>query len=161
MKCCNKMKIYPFETFYAGIFSKKGGIDLLNINVRLRELRIKFGYTQIQIAKMLNIDRSTYAYYETGKTRPDITSLVVLARIYNISLDELLDDESMPKAVSDHRFVSDYVEGKKNSSRIYDLSAKEKSLVGAYRTCSEEEQANILEYISRIIKEHGGPPRVH
>ena len=133
---------------------------MLNINERLRELRVKFGYTQNQIAKMLNIDRSTYAYYETGKTHPDITSLVVLSRIYNISLDELLDDESTPKPVSDHRFVTDYVQGKKNSSRIYDLSSKEKYLVGAYRSCSTDEQQKLLEYVFCVVKGHGGPPRV-
>ncbi len=132
---------------------------MLNINERLRELRIKFGYTQSQIAKMLNIDRSTYAYYETGKTRPDIASLVVLAKIYSVSLDELLGDETVPKAVADRRFVTDYVKGKKNSSRIYDLTQKEKDLVGAYRTCSEEEQKKIMELVFHLVRQHGGPPR--
>lgn len=134
---------------------------MLNINERIRELRVKFGYTQNQIAKMLNIDRSTYAYYETGKTRPDVTSLLVLAKIYSVSLDELLEDESTPKEVSDHHFVTDYVRGKKNSSRIYELSSEEKGLVGAYRTCTEEEQQKVLEYVSLIVQKHGGPPRVH
>lgn len=45
----------------------------IRINERLRELRIKSGYTQSQIAKILNIDRSTYSYYEIGKTTPDIS----------------------------------------------------------------------------------------
>ena len=149
-----------FQDIYATIFGK-GGIDLLNINERLRELRVKFGYTQSQIAKLLNIDRSTYAYYETGKTRPDVTSLMVLARIYNVSLDELLDDESAPKTIADRHFVTDYIRGKKNSSHIYDLSAPEKDLVGAYRTCSEEEQKKILKFVFEVVKKHGGPPRVH
>ena len=134
---------------------------MLNINERLRELRVKFGYTQNQISKLLNIDRSTYAYYETGKTRPDVTSLMVLAKIYSISLDELLADESEPKAIADRHFVTDYVQGKKNSSRIYDLSTCEKDMVGAYRTCSEEEQKKILKFVFTIVKAHGGPPRVH
>jgi transcriptional regulator with XRE-family HTH domain len=68
---------------------------LFKLNERLRELRGKCGYTQSQVAKLLNIDRSTYAYYETGKTRPDVSSLVMLAKIFNIS--------SRPKSVAERR----------------------------------------------------------
>lgn len=134
---------------------------MLNINERLRELRVKFGFTQNQIAKLLNIDRSTYAYYETGKTHPDVASLLLLSRMYNISLDELLEDEAAPKSVADRHFVKDYVRGNKNSSHIYDLSTQEKDLIGAYRACSEEERVEILELAFSLIKKHGGPPRAH
>ena len=37
---------------------------------KLRALRQKNGWTQKQIAEMLHINRSTYAYYETGATQP-------------------------------------------------------------------------------------------
>jgi len=137
----------------------EGRYRLLNINERLRELRVKFGYTQNQIAKLLNIDRSTYAYYETGKTHPDIGSLLLLSRMYNISLDELLEDETAPKSVCDRRLVKDYVRGNKNSSHIYDLSSEEKDLIGAYRTCSDEEREKIMELAFSLIKRHGGPSR--
>lgn len=53
----------------------------------LRLLREKNGLTQKQVADMLNIDRSTYAYYESGKTRPDILTIAKLARLYRISTD--------------------------------------------------------------------------
>lgn len=134
---------------------------MLNISERLRELRVKFGYTQSQIAKLLNIDRSTYAYYETGKTHPDIASLMVLTKIYNISFDEFLGDEAAPKAVSDRHFVKDYVRGNKNSSHIYDLSPTEKDLVGAYRTCSEDEQKEMLNLAFSLIESHGDAPHSH
>lgn len=127
---------------------------MVNIHERLRELRTKFGYTQNQIAKLLNIDRSTYAYYETGKTQPDITTLLVLSQIYNLSISELLADESVPKYVADRGYVSDYIRGRKNSSHIYNLSPPEKDLVGAFRTCSPEEQKSITDYIFKIVQKH-------
>ena len=37
----------------------------------LKKLRKNCGYTQKEVAKELGVDRSTYAYYETGKTTPD------------------------------------------------------------------------------------------
>lgn len=48
----------------------------------------------MEIAKILNCSRSTYTYYETGKTTPSISVLKLLAKIYNVSLMELLMDES-------------------------------------------------------------------
>lgn len=133
---------------------------MLNLNERLRELRVKFGYTQSQIAQLLNIDRSTYAYYETGKTRPDIASLLRLSHIYSISVNDFMGDEIVPKAVADRRYVSDYVRGKKNSSHIYDLTPMEKELVGAFRICSDEEKEQVLQYIFERIKKHDLPPRI-
>ena len=56
----------------------------------LRGIREKFGYTQQQIADVLCIDRSTYSYYETGKTRPDLATLVTLAEIFQTTVDGLL-----------------------------------------------------------------------
>lgn len=44
----------------------------------------------MQVAKMLNIDRSTYAYYETGKTKPDVDTLLKLCVVYDVTLDYLV-----------------------------------------------------------------------
>ena len=54
----------------------------------------------MEIAKILNCSRSTYTYYETGKTTPSISVLKLLAKIYNVSLMELLMDESEAGPVS-------------------------------------------------------------
>ncbi|XOQ44005.1 MAG: hypothetical protein ACFWTN_06125 [Clostridium sp.] len=121
----------------------------IRINERLRELRIKSGYTQSQIAKILNVDRSTYSYYEIGKTTPDVSALITLAKIFNISISELLADESNPYPVADNRTNREYVSGKKNSSHIYELSPQEKELVGLFRTYSDEEKAKLLEYMKK------------
>ncbi|HHV33037.1 helix-turn-helix domain-containing protein [Caproiciproducens sp. LBM24188] len=117
------------------------------INERLRELRVKSGYTQYQIAKILNIDRSTYSYYEIGKTMPDINVLMNLSRIFNIPINELLADEKSPESVSDSGNSSSFIQGKKNSSHIYELSNREKELVGFFRVCTPEEQEKILQTI--------------
>ena len=72
----------------------------------LRLLREKNGLTQKQVADMLNIDRSTYAYYESGKTRPDILTIAKLARLYRISTDFLLDVK-LPTLIQVHHSVCD------------------------------------------------------
>lgn len=115
------------------------------LNERLRELRVKSGYTQHQIAKILNIDRSTYSYYEIGKTTPDITVLVKLSKIFNIQINELLADESLPDGVSDSGASPSFLQSRKNSSHIYELSTREKELVGLFRVCTLEDQDFILQ----------------
>ena len=120
----------------------------ISINERLRELRIKSGYTQSQIAKILNIDRSTYSYYEIGKTMPDLSALVTLAKIFNISLNELLADETKHAAVvADSGAKNEFFEGKKNSSHIYELSREEKELIGMFRSFPEEQQKKVLDLL--------------
>lgn len=57
---------------------------------RLKELRKDRGFTQRQISEMLGIDRSSYSYYETGKTRPSIKILIKLSCIYQVSIDYLV-----------------------------------------------------------------------
>lgn len=127
------------------------------INERLRELRIKSGYTQRQIAKILNIDRSTYSYYEIGKTMPDITVLLKLSKIFNIPISEMLEDENIPENVADSGVKNHYYHSKKNASHIYELSSEEKDLVGTFRVCSLEEQNAILKLVKQHTAEKNDP----
>lgn len=117
----------------------------------MRELRVKSGYTQVQIAKILNIDRSTYSYYEIGKTSPDISVLITLSKVFNIPINDMLADEGTPEVVADSGPKSNFLYSKKNTSHIYELSENEKVLVGAYRACSAEQQKNLLSYINEKI----------
>ena len=57
---------------------------------RLRMLRKSNNLTQKQVAQSLSIDRSTYAYYEIDKTKPDYDTLLRISRIFNVSVDFLL-----------------------------------------------------------------------
>lgn len=56
---------------------------------RLRDLRLAAGKTQQDIADVLNISRSAYALYETGKRQLSYESLLTLADCYGVSLDYL------------------------------------------------------------------------
>ena len=78
----------------------------LLLGMRLRKFRKENGYSQSHIANVLGIERSTYTYYETGKTVPVIFDLMRLADLYDISMDSLLGfhaDASDPLAFGDPR----------------------------------------------------------
>lgn len=65
-------------------------LENMNFSQRLRFFRKEDGSTQQEIANILGIDRSTYAYYELGKTEPSIKKLCKLAELFEISLDTLI-----------------------------------------------------------------------
>lgn len=56
----------------------------------LRFLRNCFELSQAEVADFLNISRSTYTYYELGRTQPSLETLCKIAMLYRISLNDLL-----------------------------------------------------------------------
>lgn len=57
---------------------------------KLAQARKDAGYTQRQIADILNLKQSTLAGYEIGRTQPDIETLGKLADFYAVSVDWLI-----------------------------------------------------------------------
>lgn len=58
--------------------------------MKLKELRKENHLTQNDVAKILNVNQRTYSGYELGLSEPNIQSLIKLAELYHVSLDELL-----------------------------------------------------------------------
>ena len=62
----------------------------------LKELRIKKGVTQDDMAELLNIHQTTYSDYELGRLNIPISTLKELAVFFNTSVDYLLDMTDNP-----------------------------------------------------------------
>lgn len=62
----------------------------------LRYLREAAGYTQEQMGRMLHITRQSYCHYENVLREPNLDTLIRLADIFQVSLDTLLLDETLP-----------------------------------------------------------------
>lgn len=60
---------------------------------RLKELRKEKGYTQEQMANILEIGQSTYAKWENDRTEPSFENLIKLADLLEVSLDWLFGRE--------------------------------------------------------------------
>lgn len=65
--------------------------SIQNLPSRLKELRKKNHYSQEYVAEQLNISRQAISNWENEKSAPDLENLMLLADLYNLSLDELLD----------------------------------------------------------------------
>ena len=60
---------------------------------KLKELRIKNNLTQDDMAKKLYVTRNAISKWENGKGYPNIESLKTISKQFNISLDELINEQ--------------------------------------------------------------------
>ena len=75
----------------------------MNIEIadRLQKLRKENGYSQEELADKLGISRQAVSKWERAESSPDTDNLIVLARLYNVSLDELLYDTETNEEIKD------------------------------------------------------------
>lgn len=67
-------------------------------NIRLREMRMKRGFTQQRLSDTLGIAIRSYQCYETGTRTPNYELLIRIADTLDVSLDYLLGRDSFMKA---------------------------------------------------------------
>lgn len=56
----------------------------------LKAIRLSKGIKQVEIAKMLEVDRSFVSNIENGKTNPTLSTIASLAKVFGVSTNELL-----------------------------------------------------------------------
>ena len=62
----------------------------MEIGKMLKEKRAEYELTQEQLSEQIFVSKKTISNWETGKTTPDLDSLIRLATLFNLSLDNLL-----------------------------------------------------------------------
>lgn len=67
-------------------------------NKRLRETRMKCGFTQQNMADKLQISLNAYQKYEQAERSPSLDCLVLIADIFDVSLDYLLCRDKFMKS---------------------------------------------------------------
>ncbi|MGI6006615.1 MAG: helix-turn-helix transcriptional regulator [Ruminococcus sp.] len=104
-------------------------LDLLAQNLRF--FRKAYGYTQEQLAEVLNIQRQSYCNYENGRRTPSIEILADITELYGITLDMLIQpvNNNSDSGISDYTIVQ---------------------LITDYRSLSESTQREIQHYISYL-----------
>ena len=65
----------------------------MDISERLKELRIKRGYSQSELADKLHVSKSTISMIELGSRKPSFEMMELLADFFNVSLDYLRGDD--------------------------------------------------------------------
>ena len=60
----------------------------------LKSLRKKAGYSQVELASILNLSKSTISMYEVGERMPDYDMMKRISELFNVSMDYLYEKES-------------------------------------------------------------------
>ena len=83
----------------------------LYLGSRLQRLRAQHNWSQQELADQVYVTRQTISNWETGKNYPDLQSLLLLSKIFAISLDDLVkgDLEIMRETIKRSDIHSMYV----------------------------------------------------
>lgn len=94
----------------------------MNIEIanKLVELRKKHNLSQEELAEKLGISRQAVSKWERAESSPDTDNLIALAKLYNVSLDELLlnEDNKNDELEVDEPEVVDVEENTKTSIKF-------------------------------------------
>ena len=137
----------------------------MTLSEKLKELRIAYGYKQVDIASVLGIVRQTYSHYERGDRTPNTETLYRIAAFYNISLNELLKDTieldpelyyTAPKGEFEPNDKSLLREPQTVISQKSErLSASEQELIFYFKKIGTEEQKVLMDTARLFAKNMG------
>lgn len=117
---------------------------------KIKILRTKIGITQLEVANLIGVDRSTYSYYELGKTMPNWDIVKKLAKIFNVSYYDLLEEEN--------KFIcSDIISSKVEhiaSDNLFGLDYYEKKLIMLIRKFPENERFAVINNMIKTIRKY-------
>ncbi|MBE6089810.1 MAG: helix-turn-helix transcriptional regulator [Clostridium beijerinckii] len=68
------------------------------LSSRLRELREEKEMNQDEVAKKINVSRSTYANYESNRAVPSIQTLIDLANLHEVSVDYIVGNTNIKES---------------------------------------------------------------
>ncbi len=71
------------------------------ISDKIKELRETAGYSQAQLAKKLDVTRSSVNAWEMGLSTPTTQYIVALAKLFHVSADHILGIEPVRAIVLD------------------------------------------------------------
>ena len=76
----------------------------MEVGKRIREERERLGISQENLAREVFVSRQTVSNWETGKTYPDVQSLLLLSNLFDVSVDSLVrgDVEAMEKQMENY-----------------------------------------------------------
>lgn len=107
----------------------------MNINIiskYLQFLRKSHNYTQEDLAQKLDISRQAVSKWETGTTLPDLEILLKISKLYNITINDILEPDIQPQRITDFEQISMLPEKKlKEALKQFDTDSLVTALMGA------------------------------
>ena len=107
----------------------------MNMNIiskYLQLLRKSNNYTQDDLAEKLGISRQAVSKWETGMTIPDLEVLLKISKIYDITINDILEPKIQPQRITDFEQISTISEKElKEVLEQFDTNSLVTALMGA------------------------------
>lgn len=107
---------------------------------KLKRLRTDVGMTQEQLAKALNISKTSLVRYELDKREPSFEAIKKIKNYFNISIDEIMND------LQETTYIED---GKKNFKDILQFT-NEKEVIKKIKHVSEMDKNTVYMLLSKF-----------
>lgn len=72
----------------------------MTLGQKLKEIRKRFGLSQESLAEIMNVSRQAITKWETDEGLPDVSNLQELSKVFNLTVDYLLDNDNSLPALS-------------------------------------------------------------
>lgn len=103
---------------------------------RLKFLRERYGYTQEELARKVELTKNAISLYEHGKRKPTLETLEAFSDIFNVTMDYLTGASDSTEVIPDIDFF---------------LNDEERQIILEYRKSDSLEKEMILRLL-RIAK---------
>ncbi|MFG6377722.1 MAG: helix-turn-helix domain-containing protein [Lachnospiraceae bacterium] len=81
-------------------------MNMDTISRYLQLLRKSHNYTQEDLAKRLDISRQAVSKWETGTAIPDLEILLKISKLYDITINDILEPNIQPQRITDFEQIS-------------------------------------------------------
>ena len=72
----------------------------MTLGQKLKEIRKRFGLSQESLAETMNVSRQAITKWEADDGLPDVSNLQELSKVFNLTVDYLLDNDNSLPALS-------------------------------------------------------------
>jgi len=131
--CVNfKLDMVVQPRVYRLNFTYRKETSKMNIEIanRLVELRKEKGYSQESLAAEIGISRQSVSKWERAESSPDTDNLICLAKLYGVSLDELLNTtQSIEDIVKDKKSESIFDDDEEDEEKDSHHLSKEETRI--------------------------------
>lgn len=101
--------------------------------IKLLELRAEKGYSQRETAKLLQVSQGTYNNWENSKTQPSIEQLILLSKLFEVSVDYLIGNADEFGTVHAGETIS----------------SAERALLREFRALNEDAKSALLQFLGK------------
>ncbi len=113
-------------------------------NEKLKKIRLKYKLSQKNVADTLGIDRTTYTYYETGRSTPTFKNMCKLCKIFNVTPNYFFSEEESNEFQLSDVSISEppmYLEANKSEEQMLLLN---------FRLLDEESKKKVMEFVESL-----------